>query len=358
MCIVCEINSSRAEEFAGRMVEVINQGCLAILLSIGHRSRLFDVMNGMEPATSEDIAGAAGLNERYVREWLKGMTVGRVTTVNEEGTHYSLPPEHALFLTRANGGDNLALFAQYIPVLSSVEDQILHCFENGGGVPYAEYGRFHEVMAEDSGQTVLTALLPSILPLVPGITGQLEQGIKVLDVGCGRGRALILLAESFPNSEFIGYDLCPEPLEAARQEVLTKGLKNVSFEQKDLTDFQPTDRFDFITAFDAIHDQARPDKVLKMIYNCLKEEGVFLMQDINSSEYINYNLDHPFGVMLYTASTMHCMSVSLAQGGMGLGTMWGREKARRMLKEAGFASVTENLLEHDPQNCYFVMEKG
>lgn len=357
MCIACDVNPGRAEAFAGRMLEIINQGCLAIMISIGHRSKLFDVMSSMQPATSQDIAGAAGLNERYVREWLKAMAVGKVITVDEAGTHYSLPAEHAHSLVRLNPESNMATFAQYVGVLSSVEDKILHCFKNGGGVPYSEYDRFHEVMAEDSGQSVLPALFTSILPLVPGLVEKLEKGIKVLDVGCGSGRALNRMAAHFPDSTFVGYDLCAEPLEKARLEAIMHDLKNVSFEQRDLTDFTPDQQFDFITAFDAIHDQARPDKVLSMIHHVLKEDGVFLMQDINGSENVVKNLAHPLGIMLYTVSTMHCMSVSLAQGGLGLGAMWGTEKATRMLKDAGFRSVKENLLEHDVQNCYFIIGK-
>ena len=112
-----------------------------------------------------------------------------------------------------------------------------------------------------------------------------------------------------------------------------------------------------ITAFDAIHDQARPDKVLQFVNDSLKKDGDFLMQDIDASEHVQNNMEHPIGPLLYTISTMHCMTVSLAQGGMGLGTMWGTEKANRMLKEAGFKSIKENRLEHDPQNCYFVVNK-
>ena len=357
MCLLHQIDQSKAEAFAGKMLEVINHGTLSLMISVGHRTGLFDTMSQLPAATSDEIAGAARLNERYVREWLGAMVTSKIVTIDPEAPRYTLPPEHAAFLTRAAGADNMAVFAQYIPVLSSVEDRIVECFKNGGGVPYEAYNRFHEVMAEDSGQTVLSALLDAILPLVSGIQEKLEEGIEVLDMGCGSGRALNLMAKTYPNSRFTGYDLCEEPIVTATAEAARQGLTNVQFEQRDLTNFQSEKQYDFITAFDAIHDQARPDHVLKGVYRALKPDGVFLMQDIDASSHVHKNIDHPLGTMLYTASTFHCMTVSLAQGGMGLGTVWGTEKAEEMLQEAGFSDIKINRLEHDFQNCFYVIRK-
>jgi 2-polyprenyl-3-methyl-5-hydroxy-6-metoxy-1,4-benzoquinol methylase len=134
-------------------------------------------------------------------------------------------------------------------------------------------------------------------------------------------------------------------------------LANIYFEQRDLTHYQPERQFDFITAFDAIHDQARPDNVLSGIYHALEEDGDFLMVDINSSSLVENNMEHPIGPLLYTVSTMHCMTVSLAQKGLGLGAIWGREKANEMLKKAGFSEVREHLLPQDFQNRYYVVRK-
>jgi hypothetical protein len=202
-----EIDSAKSDAFADRMIDMLNNGALALMTSIGHRSGLFDTMKDMKPATSEEIATAAGLNERYVREWLGAMVTGGIIECNPESLRYVLPREHSRWLTREAAPNNIAVFAQYISELGSVEDQILSCFKHGGGVPYSEYRRFHEIMAEDSGQTVVAALMDSILPLVPGLIGQLKKGIDVLDVGCGSGRALNLMAKNFPNSRFVGCDL-------------------------------------------------------------------------------------------------------------------------------------------------------
>lgn len=357
MCSGCAIDLVKAEGFAESLVDMINKGALSMMVSIRHQTGLFDRMSELKKFDSKMLAEHSGLNERYVREWLKAMAVGKIVELDLETGEYLLPDEHAACLTRKQGSDNIALYTQYIPVLASVEQEIIDCFKNGGGVPYSSYSRFHEVMAEDSGQTILEPLLDKVIPLIPGLHQRLTRGIRVLDIGCGRGRAIIKLAEVFPKSQFLGIDLCHEPLEKARKEVGEKGLTNVQFEQADLTRYRPSGKFDLITAFDAIHDQARPDLVLKTIFDSLSEDGDFLMQDIDGSEEVQNNLDHPFSPLLYTISTMHCMTVSLAQGGMGLGTLWGVEQATRMLKSAGFTQIKENRLEHDPMNCYFTIKK-
>lgn len=172
------------------------------------------------------------------------------------------------------------------------------------------------------------------------------------------GRALNLLARTYPNSRFTGYDLSEEAIGAARAEAAERGTPNVRFEVRDLTTFDrdvPGARYDFVTSFDAIHDQARPDPVLAGIRQALKADGVYLIQHIAASSQVQENLDHPLGPLLYTISTMHCITVSLAQGGMALGTIWGREKARGMLLTAGFSQIDIHQLEHDIQNDYYVV---
>jgi 2-polyprenyl-3-methyl-5-hydroxy-6-metoxy-1,4-benzoquinol methylase len=215
-------------------------------------------------------------------------------------------------------------------------------------------------MAEDSGQSVLSSLESHILPLVPELTARLARGIRVLDVGCGRGRALIRLAELYPKSEFVGMDLSQEAIAGARAEASGRGLTNVEFTVRDLGDFDEEaepELFDFITTFDAVHDQAKPLNVLRGIHRGLKGDGVYLMQDIKGSSHVANNVGHPIGTLLYTVSCMHCMTVSLAQGGEGLGAMWGEEKTREYLARVGFRSVEKHELAHDIQNNWYVVRK-
>lgn len=256
-----DFDSGKAEAFENRFLNALNSGALCLMASIGHRTGLFDVMSQFEPATSEEIAVQAGLNERYVREWLGAMATAGVVEVNPATGNFTLPPEHAACLTRAAAADNMAVFTQYVGLLGAVEDDIVECFKHGGGVPYEKYPRFHAVMSEDSGQSVLSSLEAHIVPLVPDLASRLSSGIKVLDVGCGRGMIVSRLAELYPNSNFTGLDLSQEAIEFARNLASQKGLQNTQFKVADLSDFHKTtqqDAFDFITTFDAVHDQAKP----------------------------------------------------------------------------------------------------
>ncbi len=353
-------DSAKAEAFAGQFLAAVNHGALCLMASIGHRTGLFDAMRGLPPSTSEEIAKTAGLNERYVREWLGAMVTAGVVEVDSTSTKYLLPAEHAACLTRAAGTDNIAVATQYVSVLGGVEDDIVECFRKGGGVPYARFPRFHAVMAEDSGLAVMSSLESHVLPLVPGLIERLAEGIRVLDVGCGSGRTMNRLAELYPNSRFAGMDLSAEAIANARGEAAQKGLRNIEFTERDLTGFDRTaepESFDFITTFDAVHDQARPLDVLRGIHRALKPDGLYLMQDIRGSSHVRKNIGHPLGTFLYTCSTMHCMTVSLAQGGEGLGAMWGEEKTREYLEKAGFRSIETHQLAHDIANNWYVVRK-
>jgi 2-polyprenyl-3-methyl-5-hydroxy-6-metoxy-1,4-benzoquinol methylase len=341
------------DSFEGQMLDIMNKSALALMLSVGHRTNLFDVLSGLPPSTSHDIAQKSNLNERYVREWLGAMVTSKIIDYDPQTNLFSLSKNKAEFLTR-NGSYNFASSMQWIPALAQVEDQIINCFKNGGGVSYESYSRFHDVMAEESNQTVLAGLIDKILPLVPGLIEKLQKGIKVLDIGCGSGRAINLMAKTFPNSEFMGCDFSSEAIQNAKNESKSLGLSNTHFEKSDVADFIKKEHFDLITAFDAIHDQANPDKVLQNIKASLNRDGVFLMQDIGASSRLENNLAHPLAPFLYTTSCLHCMTVSLAQGGKGLGAMWGKEKAIWMLNDAGFTDVVVKQLNHDPINYYYV----
>lgn len=347
-----------AEAFLERVAGIINAGAESVMISIGHRTGLFDVMAGMPAATSAEIAAAAELAERYVREWLAVMVTAGIVDYDPALRTYHLPPEHAACLTRDAALGNMAVYAQMIPLLGTVQERALEFFETGGGTAYDEYPCFHQFMAEDSGQTVVAPLFDTILPLIDGIEARLRSGIEVLDAGCGRGRALLAMAERYPASRFTGYDLCTDAIDYARGEVQSRELDNIRFEPRDLTGFDDSGRYDLVLSFDAVHDQKDPAGLLAALWRSLKPGGVHLMQDIGGSARLENNLDFPMASMLYTASCLHCTPVSIGQGGAGLGTMWGWETARQMLTEAGFDSVEKHVLPHDPMNVWFVSRRA
>lgn len=363
------IDQPKAEAFAGRMLDVLNSSLLGLMISIGHQTHLFDIMSRLSsPSTSAKIAKAANLNERYVREWLGAMVTGKIVEYNPATSKYRLPPEHAAFLTKDAGIDNMAVFMQYISLLGYVEQKVIECFRKGGGVPYSAFPRFQQLQAEDTARVFDARLIDQIVPLVDGLGDRLRAGIDVLDVGCGQGHAINLMARTFPNSRFTGYDISKEGIETAREEAKQMGLTNVKFEVRDVASINEHEKYDLITAFDVIHDQAQPAKVLNEIYHALsnKQEeeggetraGIFLMQDMAASSKLEGNIENPLGPTLYSISTMHCMTVSLACNGEGLGTVWGRQKAEEMLKEAGFSEKIEvREVPGDIFNYYYIVHK-
>lgn len=352
-----DFDTGKADAFLGRVAGLINDGAVAVMVGIGHRTGLFDTMTGLPPATSTEIAEEAALAERYVREWLAVMVTARIVTFDPLRGTYRLPAEHAATLTRGASFGNFAVYAQHVGLLGQVQARLLECFETGGGMSYGDYPCFHHMMAEDSAMTVTAVLFQHVLPLVSGLDQRLEDGIDVMDAGCGQGLALIAMAGRYPRSRFVGYDLSGEAIGHAAEVARRAGLGNVTFEARDLTGFAEREKFDFITSFDAVHDQKDPAGLIRGLHGALRTGGVYLMQDIGGSARLENNLDFPMASFLYAISCAHCTPVSIGQGGEGLGTMWGWETAESMLRDAGFAKVCRHVLPHDQMNVWFVARR-
>lgn len=352
-----QFDAEAANAFAARMLGILNDGAIALLTSTGHQTGLFDTLAGLPPATSEQIADASGLHERYVREWLGGMTAARVIRYQPEAGTYLLPHEHAALLTRAAGPQNVAVLTQGIPLMGEVEQKIIERFRHGGGLSYADYPRFHRYMAEVSAVMHDAGLLEIILPLAAGLPERLHSGVDVADIGCGSGHAVNVMAQAFPTSRFTGYDFSEEGISAARAEAERLGLTNAAFEILDVAALNVADGFDAVTAFDAIHDQAHPAAVLRNIQRALRPAGTFLMVDFKASSKVEENIEIPWGSYLYAISTFHCMSVSLGLDGDGLGTAWGKQLALSMLADAGFNNIEVKDVDSDPFNNYFIATK-
>lgn len=349
----------KIEAFGQQLMTMLNNALTVTSMSIGHRVGLFDTLSGMTgPATSEDIARAGGLQERYVREWLAVMVTAGVVDYDGHEDTYRLPPEHAALCSRAAGADNFAAYTQVVSVLSGVEDELVEKFRNGGGVPWGAYHRVHDVIRELTGAVFDAQLVDQILPLVPGVVQDLERGIKVADVGTGCGRAINVMGRAFPNSRFVGFDVAEEAVAVARSEAADWGLQNVTFEVRDAAHLDSDHSFDFITTFDAVHDQADPQAMVSGVYRALRPGGYWLCSDIRASSHLGENINHPLGPFLYGISCQICMTVSLADGGEGLGTMWGVQKAREIFTRAGFGELVINTLPGNVMENYYVCRKA
>ncbi len=347
------------------MVQVLNHGALNLGVGIGYRLGLFEAMEALDgPAPAWDIAEKAGLSSRYVREWLGCMACGGVVEVsrNAEGNEtYCLPPEHAALLCKSAGNRNLGVYMQELPLLANIAmDGVESGFRTGDGVDYSRYPRFHAFMSELSNAKHRQVLVDLFLPSVDDgrLEERLRQGIRVLDMGCGEGVATILMAEAFPASTFLGLDFHGPALDAARGMARERGLDNVEFVAGDAAEVEHrpdwAGRFDYVVAFDSVHDQARPLEALRGVRHALAPGGMFSMVDIAARTAHSDNLGHPMGPFLYAVSLMHCMPVGLVDGGMGLGMMWGEERALELLAEAGFTRVDVVDMPHDPFNSHYL----
>lgn len=349
------LDMTRVEAFAGTVLGFMNGAGTAMFLSLGHQTGLFDAMSRMDPASSEAIATAAGMNERYVREWLNGLVVAGVIEYEPEPGTYHLPPEHAAMLTREAGPDNLAFFAQYLSLVAEVESDVVEVMAKGGGVPYERYPRFQTLQREETARTYDAALVDGILPIATEVVERLRAGTEVADVGTGGGHAVNVMAKAFPNSRFTGFDISEQGLALGRAEAQEWGLDNVSFVQRDAGEVDGS--FGLITTFDVIHDLAQPAAALDAIARSLKPDGIYLMGEIAASSKVEENIDNPIGPLIYMFSVFYCMTTALSQGGVGVGTAWGDQLCRQYLAEAGFTAVDARTVEGDIFNVYYVCQK-
>ena len=343
-----------ADACFARLVTVLNSGMLALMISVGERVGLFDTMRSLPASTSAQVATAAGLDERYVREWLAALTAGGIVIHDPAAGTFELPPAYGEALSRGLGRpESIAGMCQHVAMLGKVEDRITEHFRQGGGVPYDTYEQLWGAAESYDLDAVDPMAVDHVLSLLPGIGERLGAGIDVADVGCGWGAQLNLLARRYPASRFVGFELAEaSALRTARLVAERHRLRNVRFQQNDATTLDGAEKFDLILTFDAIHDQVRPDLALRAIARSLKPGGVYVGVDISGSSTLADNLDDPLNVFKYAWSVMYCMTVSLAYGGMGLGTMWGEERARAMMTEAGFTNVRTVHLPGDLINCY------
>jgi SAM-dependent methyltransferase len=345
----------RTQEFARRLFGLYTSGITTLMVHIGHRVGLFEAL-AEGPGTSADVAGRAGLDERYVREWLGAMATARIVEYDAATRAFTLPPEHAACLT-GDSSRNLAPASQNLPMLARRLPGVIEAFRRGGGVPYSEFRPdFTEAMDASWRLLYDGLLIRGFLPACKGLPERLRAGIRVADVGCGTGHAVNLMAREYPASSFVGYDIGADAIERARAEAGSMGLSNARFEVLDATRMPAEPKFDLITTFDSIHDQRDPAAVLASIARALAPGGVYFMVEPKASSHLEDNIGNPFAPYLYGMSVLHCMTVSLAEQGAGLGTAWGEQTARRMLAEAGFTSV-EVTDAPGPQNSIYVCRR-
>lgn len=352
------VDEDAVEAFAGRLVDLCTGALLTDLIDIGRRTGIFEAAAACGPSTSAELAARSGVGERYLREWLGAMVCGGIFEYEPAGARYWLPAEHARCLV-GDGVDNLTPLAYLASVLGRHVTDVADAFRHGGGVPYEAYvPELHDVMDALFGPVYDHLLVDAIVPLAPGLDARMREGARVADVACGTGRAIVNLAHAYPASTFVGFDLDASGLERGRRRSVELGLSNVSFVTCDAAALEVDEPFDAVFVFNAVHDQAAPAAVLQQIRDVLVPGGLLVLDEPRLSDRLEDNLEHPLAPFTYAVSTLHCLTVSLASGGAGLGTAWGEQTAVRMLDEAGFVDIVVHDAPGDPGNAIFVASRA
>lgn len=344
--------SQSKKPFAGKLLNIYSGAVLTKLIDIGYRTGLFEAV-AKEPASSIELSSRTGFEERYVCEWLRAMTAGGIFIYDPLSKKYSLPQDHALFLT-GNTASNMIPLSRMIEHFGKQIPKLVDCFRNGGGIPYSEFRPEFTACMDDSWRRIFDEhLVDGFIGRVDGLKEKLISGISVLDIGCGTGHAINLLASKYHNSKFTGYDIAADAIACACDEAEKMELQNTEFEMLDVAKLPPDRKFNLIMAFDTIHDQQKPEVVLQQVKKGLEPDGIFMMIEFKFSSNLEKNLENPFAPLYYGMSLMHCVTVSLACNGPGLGAVWGEESARQMLSDAGFTDV-KVIDSPRPQNCIFI----
>ena len=333
-------DTAKRDAFAQRAIADIGAALTTLMCSIGDRLGLFKDLAARGPATSNELADRCGLRERYVREWLSQMTAARYLDYDPDSRRFTLPPEHTAVLAEEMGPMFLCGMYQFLPALVSPLETVVRAFRSGGGVSQDDYDdHFWAGLDRFTAVGFENFLVQQWIPALPELERRLEAGALVADVGSGGGRALIKLAQTYPRSRCVGYDLHePSVTRATANARAAKVSDRVSFEHLDVAAGLP-DLYDLITTFDVVHDSADPRGLLHSIRRALKPDGTYLVQEINSEDRLEQNVG-PLGALKLGASVLYCMTTSLASGGAGLGTIGLPEsRLRELCLEAGFRGV-------------------
>lgn len=346
----------KAEQFVKHTGEQVAAAMNCYVSYVGLRLGLYSQLEEIGIATSEQLAEKTGLHERWIREWLRHQAANGQIEYLGESDSFFISPEAAMVLCNQESPFYFASGFEAIGVMRSAVDKLPEAFKTGIGMSYDDHGEACACNVENLNSFVpKNVLIPTILPQVNNVVEQLKEGIRVADVGCGSGTALLILAREFPNSEFRGYDISKHALTLARRNLSKEDLKNVSFHDVNEAPLPDDHSMEFITTFDVVHDAPFPQDLIGSIYGALSREGTWLCSDIRSFPTFAENLEsNPSTALMYGFSLMVCMSSAMSvPGGAGLGTLGFNEVvAESMVRKAGFTHF-EKLEYENAMNSYY-----
>jgi 2-polyprenyl-3-methyl-5-hydroxy-6-metoxy-1,4-benzoquinol methylase len=349
------IDLERLNEVVGSLVSDYNAAMASALVYIGDRNNLFTAMAGAGPLTPKDLASKTGQSARYIKEWLAAMAVSGYVEFDPDTEEFTLPAEQAFCLANPDSPAYFSGLFEMLPTWYRNAGKVADAFKTGTGVPQKEYGEeFWHGFERFTRAQFVNHLVQDWIAGIEGLDARLRAGARVADVGSGNGQACLILAEAYPNSSFTGFDDYPLAIHNARRRLAATNLKDrVHFELHDVVE-GISGQYDLITTFDTVHDMVNPVGSLTNIRKALAPDGVLLWTEFNVSGDLAENLENPLNLakFTYSASTLYCMTTSLAEGGAGIGTSMGPHKAEELADEAGFGSFRRLPIE-DPFTAVF-----
>lgn len=346
-------DTSKTEAFVGKVLGDAAGTFAMVCCSVGDKLGLFKDLEAHGPQTSGQLAERLGLSERYVREWAACLSTAGYLSFDPPSRRYGLPAQNAPVLAQEGGPFFFGGIFQQTGALLGLYEPLVQAFRDGKGISPSLYGEDvwkGELRGNDMWHENL--LVKVWLPLIPHVKAKLEAGARVADIGCGSGKAIVRLAQGFPKSTFVGYDIDPPSVERARALAKADGVADrVRFEVLDLTKGMPGG-YDIVTAFDVVHDTADPQGVFGRVRGALKPGGTFVLLEINGATRQEDNAA-PLGPVFYGISLLFCMSIAIARGGEGLGTVGLHEgRVREFAAQTGFSSVRRVDL-NNPMNVLY-----
>jgi len=333
-------DETKLHQFIGQMLSDLGGAASVSLVQIGDALGLYKTLHVRGPMTVGELAIEAGVNERYLREWLSHQAASNYLAYDPATQKFSLPPEQAMVFAVEDSPVYMAGAFAAIAAFHDNLSKVQPAFKTGGGVAWGDQAScMFCAVARFFRPGYLNNLTSKWLPALDGVVGKLERGARVADVGCGHGVSTVIMAKAFPNSQFIGYDFHPSSIEHARAHAREHGVTdNVRFEVGTAKDY-PERNFDLVAFFDCLHDMGDPVGAAAHVRQSLKADGSWMIVEPMAGDRLQDNLN-PVGRIYYAASTMVCVPTSLAQEvGAALGAQAGEAKLREVITAGGFRNV-------------------
>ncbi|RPI74355.1 MAG: class I SAM-dependent methyltransferase [Ignavibacteriales bacterium] len=332
------LDENRLNSLLGKMVNDVGAAAMGTLIILGDKLNLYKTLAGKGPLSSDELADATNTSERYVREWLSAQAASGYIEYDKDTNRFFMHPEQAAVF--AEDESPVLMTGGFYSISSMYHDEpkVREAFKTGKGVTWDNHHNCLFCGVEKFyGPSYRGNLVSSWIPALYGVEEKLKAGAKVADIGCGHGVATLLMAEAYPNSEFIGYDIHEESVNHANHEAAKLGLKNVVFEAASAKSY-PKLKFDLITFFDALHDMGDPDGAAAYALKALDKKGTCTIVEPFANDNLHENLT-PVGRAFYASSTMVCTPTALSQGGTAIGAQAGRKKLTGVLTNGGFTKV-------------------